>query len=104
MKKNEISDDERQAKIAMQDYANKHRITILAFRRESFSGELIGVAVEQRTKYDGKPYYSFGRLYRVFAEQCTYYQQGCACYDNFEDAKAEALEFFVIRNHSTITN
>ena len=98
-KKNEISDAEIQAQFAMQAYAKANRITILAFRRESFSGVLIGVAVEQRTRWDGKPSYSFGRVYQIFAEQCSYYQQGCAHYDNFEEAQKNALEFFGIKQH-----
>lgn len=96
-KSNTISDKEIQAQLAMQAHAKKNKITILAFRRETLSGELIGVAVEQKIKYDGKPYYSFGRIYQIFAEQCGYYQQGCASYDNFEEAQKHALEFFGIK-------
>lgn len=96
-KKYEISDAEIQAQLAMQAYAKANRITILAFRRESYSGIQIGVAVEQRTRYDGKPSFSFGRVYHIFADQCSYYQQGCAHYDNFEEAKKDALEFFGLK-------
>lgn len=98
-KSGQISQAEIDAQLAMKAYAEKKRITILAFCRESFSGELIGVAVQQRTKYDGKPYYSFGRVYQIFAEQCSYYQQGCAHYDNIEEAKKNALEFFGLKQH-----
>ena len=96
-KKNEISDAEIQAQLSMQTYAKANRITILAFCRESYSGIQIGVAVEQRTRYDGKPSFSFGRVYQIFADQCSYYQQGCAHYDSFEEAQKDALEFFGLK-------
>lgn len=82
---------------AMQAYAKANKISILIFIRESYSHELVAVSVQERTDYKGDPYYTFGRLYHVFGEQCTYDQCGCATFDDEMKVRMAAYQFFGIK-------
>lgn len=82
---------------AMRAFAKANKISILAFIIESHSHELVAVSVQERTNYKGEPYYTFGRLYHVFGDNCVYDQCGCATFDDEQKVREHAYSFFGIK-------
>ncbi len=82
---------------AMRAFAKSNKISILAFIQESHSQELVAVSVQERTNFQGKPYYTFGRLYHVFGNDCVYDQCGCATFDDEQKVREHAYSFFGIK-------
>ena len=82
---------------AMRAFAKSNNISILTFIRESYSHELVAVSVQEQTDYKGDSYYTFGRLYYVFGEDCVYDQCGCATFDDEMEVRMAAYQFFGIK-------
>lgn len=66
-------------------WAKTNDIIILTFLKERNSGEMYGVGIKTLKDYSGKPYYTFGKVYRLFAQEFTYEQ--CGCYSNYNETE-----------------
>lgn len=77
-------------------YAKEHGIIALDFRKERHSGTLFAIAVKEDKDIQGKPYYTFGRLYHVFGTECTYDQCGCATFRDGVEVRKAAYKHFGI--------
>lgn len=78
------------------EWAKANHLIILAFKTESNSGNIIGVAVETRYSDKEQPLYTFGRIYHVFADDFVYDQCGCQSFTNPEEVRLCAYRFFGI--------
>ena len=81
----------------MRAYARANNIVILAFIKESFSHKLIAVSIQECANYNGDPYYTFGRLYHIFSNDCVYNRCGCASFNDEMEARKHAYQFFGIK-------
>lgn len=75
-------------------WAKANDVVILAFLKERNSGEVFGIGVKTKKDYRGQPYYTFGRVWNVFADQFTYDQCGCATFDDEMEVRKHAYQFF----------
>lgn len=81
----------------MRAYANAHNLIILAFINETLSKDLVGVAIETCTDCNGCKYFTFGRLYHLFGDDCSYYQCGCSSFSDPIEVRKKAYAFFGIK-------
>lgn len=81
----------------IREYARAHDMTHLGTYREHYSGKIYAAVVKPTKRINGTFSYTFGRVYHVFAEQCTYNQCGCAYFDTEKDARMAAFNFFRIQ-------
>lgn len=81
----------------IREYVRAHDMTHLGTWRERYSNEIYAAVVNSHKHLDGKFSYTFGRVYHVFAERCTYEQCGCAYYDTEKQARLAAFAFFGIK-------
>lgn len=75
-------------------YARANEFILVGFRRETYSNELIGVAVKPETSYNGSKYYTFGRIHNWQGDRCDYWQQGCYVAEDWRPAVSEAIHWF----------
>lgn len=78
-------------------YAREHNIIALDFRKERSSGTLFAIAVQENKDIEGKPIYTFGRLYHVFGTECVYDQCGCASFRDGMEVRKAAYKHFGIK-------
>lgn len=78
----------------MRKWAKSQNMSGLHFRYETYSRVLILCVVKPEQKWDGTPYYVFGRVYHYCGDECTFHQQGIACFDDELEALKEMFKFF----------
>lgn len=81
----------------MRKYCKAHNLVILAMIEESYSHEVIGVAIKTCTRINGTVYYTFGRLYHIFGEQFSYEQCGCVTFRDEMRVRKAAYKHFGIK-------
>ena len=81
----------------MRAYAKANGLVILAFIRETYSNEVIGVAIKKTIILANTPLYCFGRLFHLSDTQCVFDQCGCYFTNDEREVRKEAYKYFGIK-------
>ena len=93
-----MTEDEIKIYKAIRAYFKKQNLFMLVkIMRQTYSRDIIGIAIRENKRYDGSIDYDFGIIHHIFGDECSYEKQGIYTAKTWRETLKEACEFFGIK-------